>query len=445
MSGTRLSPWLAFGCVTARQVMRRVQDCERRHGKVGGGGRPAGKSGSTGARLHTELNFRDFLRFATYHLWGRTLFHLAGPFGLPLRGGGAVAWRRDFEGLERWRRGATGFPFVDAGMRELRRTGYMSHLHRQCCAAFLVRDLQIDWRWGAEHFESCLVDYTPDANWGNWAYRILPRPGLAISRESWLRESHEGAGGAGKKGKSAGRGGMDAAGSRAGKVAAAAAAAVPDVPHISTMECVVWPVVHDCKLEHTLFWCPELSKLPSADLRREPWRVLGDATRAGRRIAVKPYKDSPLWFCAANRVNWGYEYSWLPGGGYVAEQWQEQQVGKAGKAAATAATAAATATAAAAAGPKNNGGAASCGGAGEGRGTGSESGDPACHGATATGTFVLGRDYPFPLVRPVNIEVRLDKLPVRGFAWGDSDAQERPHVKGLKWMPGMQPAAMQQR
>ena len=63
-------------------------------------------------------------------------------------------------------------------MRELAITGYMSHLHRQCCAAYLVRDLQLDWRMGAEHFEACLLDHTPDANWGNWAYRILPRPCL---------------------------------------------------------------------------------------------------------------------------------------------------------------------------------------------------------------------------------------------------------------------------
>ena len=69
-------------------------------------------------------------------------------------------------------------------MRQLRRTGYMSHLHRQCCAAFLARDLKLDWRLGAEAFEACLVDYTPDANWGNWAYRILQRPGLAESRDA---------------------------------------------------------------------------------------------------------------------------------------------------------------------------------------------------------------------------------------------------------------------
>ena len=46
----------------------------------------------------------------------------------------------------------------------------MPHLLRQLTAAFLVRDLRLDWRWGAEWFESRLVDYTPDANWGNWGY-----------------------------------------------------------------------------------------------------------------------------------------------------------------------------------------------------------------------------------------------------------------------------------
>ena len=57
---------------------------------------------------------------------------------------------------------------------------------------------------------------------------------------------------------------------------------VADVPHLSTIECVAWPLVHDCKFEHTGFWCPELRKLPSFDLMREPWRMLGDSTNAGK-------------------------------------------------------------------------------------------------------------------------------------------------------------------
>merc|ERR1712190_187840 len=146
--------------------------------------------------------------------------------------------------------------------------GYMSHLHRQCCAAFLVRDLRLDWRMGAEHFESCLLDHTPDANWGNWSYRILQRPGLVETRKKY-----------------------------------------PVEEHITTVECLAWAAVHDANLEHTLRWVPELGKLPR-DLAREPWRL---ETTADKRISVSPYKDSPLWFCAANRVNWDYEYFWLPG------------------------------------------------------------------------------------------------------------------------------------
>merc|ERR1712176_1343105 len=62
--GTRLSPWLAFGCITARMVVHEAREYERTCGKSSSTGKGAGKMGSTGARLHTELNFRDFLRFS---------------------------------------------------------------------------------------------------------------------------------------------------------------------------------------------------------------------------------------------------------------------------------------------------------------------------------------------------------------------------------------------
>ena len=57
---------------------------------------------------------------------------------------------------------------VDANMRELAATGFMSNRGRQNVASYLVLDLGLDWRLGAEHFEEHLVDYTPEANWGNW-------------------------------------------------------------------------------------------------------------------------------------------------------------------------------------------------------------------------------------------------------------------------------------
>ena len=64
----------------------------------------------------------------------------------------------------------TGYPFVDANMRELKATGFMSNRGRQVVASFLVNDLGLDWRMGAEHFEAFLLDYDPCSNYGNWNY-----------------------------------------------------------------------------------------------------------------------------------------------------------------------------------------------------------------------------------------------------------------------------------
>ena len=243
-------------------------------------------------------------------------------------------------------------------MRQLRRTGYMAHLHRQCCAAFLVRDLKLDWRLGAEHFESCLVDYTPDANWGNWAYRILQRPCLALSRARtrYTEEDRKSmlSPRAGKKNKGVLSGGTNHGGVR-----------VIDV-HMSTLECLAWPLVHDCRLEHTLTWVPELKVLPK-DYAREPWR-LAETYKPGTRpaLSVKPFKDSPLWFCAANRTNWGYEYFWLCGGAFLSD-------------------------------------------------------------APCTGT-ISGTSYPLPMVPALNLQVKLSKLPVKNHVWGDTPEPERPHI-----------------
>ena len=113
-----------------------------------------------------RLRRADFLYFSGVR-WGTALFARAGPLHAT-----AHAWRPD--GAEaralfrRWALGRTGYPFVDAGMRQLRAEGVMPHLLRQMCAAFLVRDLRLDWRWGAEWFETHLLDHTPDANYGNW-------------------------------------------------------------------------------------------------------------------------------------------------------------------------------------------------------------------------------------------------------------------------------------
>ncbi len=78
---------------------------------------------------------------------------------------------RDQEALFKlWVEGRTGVPFIDANMRELSATGFMSNRGRQNVASFLVKDLQVNWTWGAMYFESLLIDYDVCSNWGNWNY-----------------------------------------------------------------------------------------------------------------------------------------------------------------------------------------------------------------------------------------------------------------------------------
>ena len=67
-------------------------------------------------------------------------------------------------------KGQTGTPFIDANMREIAQTGFMSNRGRQNVASYLVKDLGIDWRMGAEYFEHQLLDYDVTSNWCNWNY-----------------------------------------------------------------------------------------------------------------------------------------------------------------------------------------------------------------------------------------------------------------------------------
>ena len=77
---------------------------------------------------------------------------------------------QDMKKFEAWAEGRTGVPFVDANMRELRHSGWMSNRGRQNVASFLVKDLGLDWRLGAEWFESQLLDHDVCSNYGNWNY-----------------------------------------------------------------------------------------------------------------------------------------------------------------------------------------------------------------------------------------------------------------------------------
>ena len=149
---SRLSPWLAAGCLSPRRVAEVVARYEQERG-----------ANESTYWLIFELLWRDYFAFLARRE-GPRLFRQSGV------GRRARRWRHDRERFDAWREGRTGYPFVDAFMRELRSTGFMSNRGRQNVASFLAKSLGIDWRWGAAWFEACLVDYDPASNWGNWQY-----------------------------------------------------------------------------------------------------------------------------------------------------------------------------------------------------------------------------------------------------------------------------------
>ncbi|MBW4420023.1 MAG: DASH family cryptochrome [Myxacorys californica WJT36-NPBG1] len=149
---SKFSPWLALGCLSPRYIYWQVQAYESQRIR----------NDST-YWLIFELLWRDYFRFiCAKH--GNHIFRASGMQGR------AIAWKQDETRFDLWREGKTGFPLVDANMREIAATGYMSNRGRQNVASFLTKNLGIDWRWGAEWFESLLIDYDVCSNWGNWNY-----------------------------------------------------------------------------------------------------------------------------------------------------------------------------------------------------------------------------------------------------------------------------------
>jgi deoxyribodipyrimidine photo-lyase len=81
-----------------------------------------------------------------------------------------IEWRNNELEFERWKKGITGYPLVDAGMRQLEQTGYMHNRVRMVVASFLCKHLLIDWRWGEAYFAEKLLDYDQASNVGNWQW-----------------------------------------------------------------------------------------------------------------------------------------------------------------------------------------------------------------------------------------------------------------------------------
>ncbi len=149
---SKFSPWLALGCLSPRFIYAEVERYERQ----------VVRNDST-YWLVFELLWRDFFHFLTLKHGGR-LFRRSSLRGL------RIDWQRNEAHWTAWTEGRTGFPLIDANMRELAATGFMSNRGRQNVASFLTKNLGLDWLRGAEWFESLLIDYDPASNYGNWSY-----------------------------------------------------------------------------------------------------------------------------------------------------------------------------------------------------------------------------------------------------------------------------------
>jgi deoxyribodipyrimidine photo-lyase len=143
---SRLSAYLKFGCCSVREAYYAILSQL-------GGEHP----------LLRQLYWRDFFTHIAYHFP-----HV---FGQPfLKKFDRVEWDDNPNRFQAWCEGRTGFPIVDAGMRELNATGFMHNRVRMIAASFLVKDLHIDWRRGERYFATRLIDYDPCVNNGNWQW-----------------------------------------------------------------------------------------------------------------------------------------------------------------------------------------------------------------------------------------------------------------------------------
>eukprot|EP00884_Botryococcus_braunii_P017556 jgi/Botrbrau1/4484/Bobra.0220s0018.1 len=147
---TKLSAWLALGCISPRRIYHEVRKYEELR-----------TSNKSTYWVIFELIWRDFFRF--FAMKHRNRIFLEDGV-VPRR----VEWQYDKGLFQRWRDGLTGMPLVDANMRELKATGFMSNRGRQNVASYLALDMCHDWREGADWFESVLTDYDVCSNWGNW-------------------------------------------------------------------------------------------------------------------------------------------------------------------------------------------------------------------------------------------------------------------------------------
>jgi deoxyribodipyrimidine photo-lyase len=141
---TRLAPHLRFGTVSVRAMMKKAIAEENEV-------------------FWSELIWREFFMQILWHFPHTTEQSFRPKYD-------RIEWRNNEEEFKKWQVGQTGYPLVDAGMRELNTTGHMHNRVRMLVASFLCKHLLIDWRWGETYFAEKLLDYDLSANVGNWQW-----------------------------------------------------------------------------------------------------------------------------------------------------------------------------------------------------------------------------------------------------------------------------------
>jgi len=145
-ASSRLSPYLHFGCVSPRELEASL---------------PAG----TGPEeFRRQLCWRDFYAHVLAHFPANARHEFQDRYR------GTIRWSRAEKCFQAWCEGRTGYPLVDAGMRQLRREGWMHNRARLVVGSFLTKDLGLDWRWGERWFMRLLIDGDEASNNGNWQW-----------------------------------------------------------------------------------------------------------------------------------------------------------------------------------------------------------------------------------------------------------------------------------
>jgi deoxyribodipyrimidine photo-lyase len=143
---SRLSPYVHFGCLSVRAIEERLP------------------RGTGPEAFRRQLCWRDFHHHVLHHFPRNARSEFQDRYR------GTIRWSYAEKRFGAWREGRTGFPLVDAGMRQLRREGWMHNRARLVVGSFLTKDLGIDWRWGERWFMRMLIDGDEANNNGNWQW-----------------------------------------------------------------------------------------------------------------------------------------------------------------------------------------------------------------------------------------------------------------------------------